>query len=171
MGECQVIDASFPLLTSPVGFRTSAATCCHSPGRIGSYHQGRRRNIYGYRNIGIRPCAHSRALRSGYLDFRVPYATFRVFAQSCDRDRTQPYCPCWRTRRRTANLPCGIFTEPGEASLSASGARKRASSFARFSRPIVGALGVDFSSASVSASTRTESAVFVAIIRAICDVD
>ena len=48
---------------------------------------------------------------------------------------------------------------------------RRASSLARFSRPVVGALGVDFSSASVSASTRTENAVFVATIRAICDVN
>lgn len=88
---------------------------CYPPRRIGSHHQGRRRNIYGYRNIGFRPHAHPRAMRSGYLDLRVPCATFRVFTQSYDCDRTQPYCSCRRTRRRTTNRTCGVFTEPGEA--------------------------------------------------------
>jgi len=36
-------------------------------------------------------------------------------SESYDCDHAQPYCPYRRTRRRTANLPCGVFTEPREA--------------------------------------------------------
>lgn len=90
--------------------------CCHPPRRIGSHRQGRRRNIHGHGNIGIRPRAHTRALRSGRLHLGVSHATFRVFAQSHDCDRSQPYRHRRRARRCSANLPRGISAQLGETS-------------------------------------------------------